>query len=170
MVNRVALVLVLADLGAWSGSDTRSPRELTGDYQFIELNGESLPFDHAMGCCIYTSGNLVLQSGQYEVVNTFRNKINDSVANVMERGTYGLYGSAIEFEPTEGDVAFSLYDGQVQGHDHRSARRRRPVTAAPCVAHFDLCLRREPRRLHSARVQLIPFLRARNLRARNGWR
>jgi len=79
----------------------------------------SLPYDHVIGCCIYSAGSLALHSGRYEASITVQNKNNQAVFTVAEQGSYSLGGTSIEFVRTSGDFPLSLYDAHLEGSSIR---------------------------------------------------
>ena len=102
------------------GGGSTGPSTVEGTYRLVELNGQVLPYDHVIGCCIYTDGSLLLRSEGYEASITFRNKNTQSVFTVGERGTYSVSGESIAFGPISGDnLPLSLYGGQVDGRSIR---------------------------------------------------
>jgi hypothetical protein len=112
------IAIIASCLGACGGNPTE-PSSVEGTYRLAELNGQSVPYDHMPGCCVYTAGSLALRSGQYEASLTFRNKNNQGAFTVGEQGSYSPGGTSIEFRRTGGDYPFSLYDAHLDGSSVR---------------------------------------------------
>ena len=114
MRGRAYLVAIIAGCLGACGSNPAGPGSVEGTYRLAELNGQSLPYDHVPGCCIYTGGSLVLHSERYEASITFQNKNNQGVFTVGEQGSYSLGRTSIEFRPANADYPLSLYDAHLE--------------------------------------------------------
>ncbi|MFW6079243.1 MAG: hypothetical protein ACODAE_06465 [Gemmatimonadota bacterium] len=118
MLRRVVLALaVLGPVALACDGDPAGPAAgVEGTYELVALNGEPPPFDHELGCCIYTAGGLILESGEYEASVSGQNKNDQMVFTVTERGTYDVVdGGAIVVEPSETGSRLALHDLLVAG-------------------------------------------------------
>lgn len=112
MLRRLSLSLILWIVAACADGIV-APQ---GTYHLVMLNDQGLPYDDTLGCCIYVSGSLDMQTTLYEVGITLRNKNNGIEATVREQGSFAFHGSAIDFLPTGGDVPMHLYGATVEGN------------------------------------------------------
>jgi hypothetical protein len=113
------VIIVAAGWLAGCGGSPAEPSSVEGTYRLVELNGQALPYDHALGCCVYSAGRLTLHSGRYEASLTFQNKNNHGVFTVAEQGSYTVRGTSIEFVRISADYPFSLYDAHLEGSSIR---------------------------------------------------
>lgn len=113
---RVVALLLLTVLPACG--DAGGPDGFEGTYQLVSLDLLPLPYDHALGCCIYTSGSMTLGASSYTVAITFQNKNNGMVAMVNENGTYSVNAAnaaALVFQRTGGTFTAHLFNALVSG-------------------------------------------------------
>lgn len=111
----LALAVLSATAIACDGDPAGPAAAVEGTYQLVALNGEPLPYDDALGCCIYTAGDLTLDGGRYEASVMAQNKNNGVVFTVTERGGYDVDGSGIVLDPSEDGQRLALYDVRVDG-------------------------------------------------------
>ncbi len=111
---RTAFLLAAAAFSV-SCSDPASSGPVEGTYELASLNGQPLPYDHALGCCVYLAGRMILTADAFQLTVTSRNKNNQLVSDVSGTGTYTVSGTAVTFQQTKGDLAFHLYDARVSG-------------------------------------------------------
>jgi hypothetical protein len=115
----VALLLLTVLPGC---NDAGGPGGFEGTYQLASLNLLPLPYDHALGCCIYTGGSLTLGASSYTVAMTFQNKNNGMVATVNENGTYTVNAAnaaALVFQRAGGTFTMNLFNALVTGRTIR---------------------------------------------------
>ena len=119
MRRGIGVVAVTASCLAGCGGSPTGPSSVEGSYRLVELNGQGLPYDHLIGCCIYSAGSLALQSERYEASITFENKNHHGVSTAAEQGSYSLSGTSIKFVRTAGDFPLSLHNAHVEGSSIR---------------------------------------------------
>lgn len=107
--------LLIAALLAAACSDPVTAGSVQGTYDLASLNGQPLPYDPGLGCCIYLSGRLILTEDVFEISITSRNKNNQIVSAVTGSGTFAVAGTALTFQQSKGDIAFSLHNARVSG-------------------------------------------------------
>jgi hypothetical protein len=104
---------------AWAGfaacnGDVSDPGDIEGSDELRLLNGELLPYDHrGLGCCIYLSGELRLEDGDYEISLTARNRNTTLVSTFTEEGEYARLGASLAFTPEPIALPFGLATGTV---------------------------------------------------------
>ena len=110
--RRVAIVLALGAFPACGGGEGG----LEAVYLMIELNGQPLPHDPGIGCCVYTSGSLTLVGGNYTASVTLQDRVSSMLSIVTEQGTYSVNGAAVAFQRISGGTFnFNLSGGLVTG-------------------------------------------------------
>jgi len=95
---------VLAVLTGLACGDS-APGGIEGSYALSMLNGEPLPYDHVLGCCVYLSGGLELSAGHYAMDITFRNRGGTEPFTVTEWGGYAAGGASLTFVADSFDFA-----------------------------------------------------------------
>lgn len=111
-LRRFALVVVLGAVPACDGEEGG----LEAQYTMFELGGQPLPYSPASGCCIFTSGSLLLSAGNYGASLTLQDKTSSMISIVSEQGTYSVSGSVVAFQRiTGGTFNFNFTNGLVSG-------------------------------------------------------
>ena len=110
--RRFAIVLLLGALPACDDD----AGGLEAQYALFELGGQPLPYSPASGCCIFTSGSLLLSAGNYGASLTLQDKTSSMISIVTEQGTYAVSGSIVAFQRiTGGTFNFNLSNALVSG-------------------------------------------------------
>ncbi len=109
-------------VAAFAGcGDSSAPSAIEGTYQLTLLNGQELPYDqNGVGCCIYLSGFLELDGGNYTASITARNRNSDTTFTALEWGKYAREPFSLTFVLDSFDVSpLGLATGSVSADTAR---------------------------------------------------
>jgi len=115
-----ARILVVAALATACSESTAVPT-VEGTFGLTALNGQPLPYDDSLGCCVYLAGRMSFARDRFDILITSRTKFNQQIADVTGAGIFKQHASALTFQQDVGDAPFLLFDGHVSADTIRVA-------------------------------------------------